>query len=190
MGDKHSVKTTFFGTTSVYVTDGSSSIFIDAFLSRPSLLRVAFGKLGPDITLIKETLRSANITRCDGIFVAHSHYDHALDAPEVAKLLGSRIYGSDSTLNIARGSGYPKSPSSSSVSMMCTIDAPLVLPGKTSDMKDGGRYSFRIAHPEGSMLIHPSANFVPNKFSNLNVDVLYLGIGVLGAQPSEFQESY
>jgi L-ascorbate metabolism protein UlaG (beta-lactamase superfamily) len=213
MGDPNAVKTTFFGTSSVYVTDRTSSIFIDAFLSRPSLFRVAFGKLGPDVTVIKETLRSANISQCDGILVAHSHYDHVLDAPEVAKLLGSSIYGSESTLNVARGSGVGEDSlqliSESDVLSFGdfqvrifeglhspgnrypgTIDTPIALPTRAGDMKDGGCYSFYITHPQGSMLVHPSANFVPEKFSGLDVDVLYLGIGMLGAQPLQFQQDY
>jgi L-ascorbate metabolism protein UlaG (beta-lactamase superfamily) len=40
------------------------------------------------------------------------------------------------------------------------------------------------------MLVHPSANFVPNKFDGPDVDVLYLGIGALGTQPARFQNDY
>ena len=38
----------------------------------------------------------------------HSHYDHAMDAPEVAKRTGAQLVGSQSTANIALGYGFPK----------------------------------------------------------------------------------
>jgi L-ascorbate metabolism protein UlaG (beta-lactamase superfamily) len=142
-----------------------------------------------------------------------SHYDHVLDAPEVAKLLGGRIHGSASTLNVGHGSGLEEKSlqmirendvyafgdfkvrvfeglHSPGNTYPGTIDEPLTLPRKARDMKDGGCYSFYITHPEGNMLIHPSANFVPGMFSDIDVDVLYLGIGMLGAQSAEFQENY
>ena len=42
------------------------------------------------------------------MFIAHSHHDHALDVAYIAKRTGARVYGSDSTLNLARGEGYLK----------------------------------------------------------------------------------
>ncbi|MFC7614008.1 hypothetical protein ACFQV2_11035 [Actinokineospora soli] len=71
-----------------------------------------------------------------------------------------------------------------------TIDAPLVPPARARDYRTGACYSFLITHPAGTALIHPSANFVPHRFDGLDVDVLYLGIGMLGAQSERFQDDY
>jgi len=38
----------------------------------------------------------------------HSHYDHAMDAPEVAMRTGAMLLGSEATANIARGWGLPE----------------------------------------------------------------------------------
>lgn len=98
------VHCTFFGTSSVYLNDGNTGIFIDAFLTRPSLLKLKANEdIAPDTDLIRETLQRGNVDKLDAIFTAHSHFDHALGSPEVIKQLGGKLFGSDSTLNIGRG---------------------------------------------------------------------------------------
>lgn len=42
------------------------------------------------------------------IFPAHSHHDHAIDVAYIANRTGARVFGSESTLNIARGGGVPE----------------------------------------------------------------------------------
>ncbi|MBP1783434.1 L-ascorbate metabolism protein UlaG (beta-lactamase superfamily) [Micromonospora sp. HB375] len=208
-----SVEAIFFGTTTVWLSDGTSGILIDGFLSRPSLLRVAFGRVAPDLGRITSALARAGVTRLDALFVAHSHYDHAMDAPEVVKHLGGRLFGSESTLNVGRGAGLAEESMTRiadggehtvgafTVRVLAavhspgnrfpgTIDEPLVPPVRASSYRDGGCFSFLITHPGGSLLIHPSANFVPGKFDGLDVDVLYLATGALGVQPRRFQDDY
>jgi L-ascorbate metabolism protein UlaG (beta-lactamase superfamily) len=207
------VRCTFFGTSSLYLTDGTTGIFIDAFLTRPSLSTLEHEPIKPDIDLIKKTLERGAVKRLDALFVAHSHYDHVMDSPEVIKLLGGKLYGSPSTLNVGKGAGLPDasmqtiddnshhaigafhvrvlqgehSPGNIAVG---TIDAPLKAPANVLDYRDGGCYSFYISHPSGSVLIHPSANFVAGKFVGLKPYVLYLGVGMLGAQSRQFQDDY
>jgi L-ascorbate metabolism protein UlaG (beta-lactamase superfamily) len=207
------VEATFFGTSSLYVSDGTSGILIDGFLTRPSLLRVALGRIAPDLGRITRALTRAAVTQLDALFVAHSHYDHVMDAPEVVKHLGGRLFGSESTLNVGRGSGLGEGSMtrvadgdehtfgaftvrvlggvhSPGNRFPGTIGEPLVPPTRASNYRDGGCFSFFITHPSGSMLIHPSANFVPNKFDGLEVGCLYLGVGALGAQSPRFQSDY
>ncbi|MFJ8914676.1 MBL fold metallo-hydrolase [Amycolatopsis sp. NPDC102389] len=212
--DAASVRSTFFGTSSVHVTDGVSGILVDGFFTRPSLLRVALGRpIAPDLVLIAETLSRGGIERLDALFVAHSHYDHAMDAPEIVKRVGGTLYGSESTLNVGRGADLGEQSMtrisdgdkysfgdftvrifegahSPGERFPGTIDEPLVPPAKASAYRTGACYSYLFEHPAGTMLVHPSANFVPDKFDGLDVDVLYLGVGVLGAQSARFQNDY
>ena len=208
-----SVEAIFFGTTTVWLSDGTSGILIDGFLSRPSLLRVAFGRVAPDLGRITGALARAGVTSLDALFVAHSHYDHVMDAPEVVKHLGGRLFGSESTLYVGCGAGLAEESMTRigdgdehtvgafTVRVLAgvhspgnrfpgTIDEPLVPPVRASSYRDGGCFSFFITHPGGALLIHPSANFVPGKFDGLDVDVLYLATGALGAQPRRFQDDY
>lgn len=207
------LRSTFFGTSSIHLTDGRSSVFIDAFLTRPSLLKVALGRIAPEPARIAQTLARGAVSSLDAVFVAHSHHDHAMDAPEVVRQLGGTLYGSESTLNIGRGAGLPEDQMhrmddgddhavgdfrvrviqglhSPGNRYPGTIDRPLTTPARASDYRDGGCYSFHVIHPAGSIFIHPSANFIPHKLDEIRTDVLYLGIGALGAQTQQFREDY
>ncbi|MCP2192873.1 L-ascorbate metabolism protein UlaG, beta-lactamase superfamily [Williamsia deligens] len=207
------MRATFFGSSSILLTDGTSSVMTDAFFSRPSLLRIRFGRVAPDLARITDTLERARIDSLDAILVAHSHVDHAMDAPEVARRTGATVHGSESTVNVGRGWGLDEqqmqliahddeiavgafrvrvfeglhSPGDFAPG---TIDAPLTPPCKAKDYRTGACYSFLVTHPQGSILIHPSANHVPHAFGGLDVDALYLGIGGLGSQPRDFQDEY
>ncbi|WP_425860927.1 MBL fold metallo-hydrolase [Arthrobacter sp. TWP1-1] len=207
------VRATFFGTSTVYLTDGTSHIMIDGFLTRPPLLRALLGRIAPNPRRIQELLARGGVSALDALFVAHSHYDHVMDSPEVIKQLGGTLYGSESSLNVGRGAklgedrmsviadGEEFSFGDFTVRVIegihspgnrypGAIDTPLVTPTKASNYRDGTCYSFHITHPTGTVLIHPSANFVPNKFTGLDVDVLYLGVGILGTQTEEFRDDY
>ncbi len=45
--------------------------------------------------------------RADVILVGHSHYDHLMDVPEIAKRTGAIVVGTESTANVARADGVP-----------------------------------------------------------------------------------
>lgn len=52
-------------------------------------------------------LERAGITKLDAIVATHSHFDHAMDVPEIARQTGTRVLGSKSTRWICRGWGLP-----------------------------------------------------------------------------------
>ena len=98
-----SVKVQFVGVSTLVISDDSTTIMTDGFFSRPSAINLLFGKIGPEKKEIKWALDKLNLEKLDGLFVVHSHFDHAMDAPEVARLTGTIMYGSESTANIGRG---------------------------------------------------------------------------------------
>lgn len=97
------VRVTFFGTSTLLIDDGETQLLVDGFFSRPAPMKVVFGKVSSDTKIIQSVIHNYRINRLKGIFVCHSHYDHAMDAPEVSKLTGAKVYGSSSTLNICKG---------------------------------------------------------------------------------------
>ena len=100
-----SLKITWLGTTTILVSDGTTTLLFDPFISRPSLLKVfTFRKLSSDKKLVHFWLKKVdenNITK--GIFVSHTHYDHALDLVEVARKTKATVYGSNSARKILLG---------------------------------------------------------------------------------------
>jgi L-ascorbate metabolism protein UlaG (beta-lactamase superfamily) len=67
-------------------------LLIDPFLTRPSL-RDVLGRrpLPPDPSLLRRL-----VPRADAVLVGHTHFDHALDVPWLARESGCKAYGSRS----------------------------------------------------------------------------------------------
>ena len=99
----------FVGVSTMVISDGETTLMTDGFFSRPPAFRLLFGKIEPEKAEIAWGVKQLKIERLDAIFAVHSHFDHAMDAPEVARLTGARLFGSESTANIARGWGLPES---------------------------------------------------------------------------------
>lgn len=102
---KGKVRVTFLGTTSILLDDGETQVLTDGFFTRPSLWKTAFSKIESDPIILASVLEKAKINRLKGIFVCHSHYDHAMDSPFVAKLTNAKLFGSNSTINVGLGAG-------------------------------------------------------------------------------------
>lgn len=98
----------FSGTSTLLFSDGDTRILIDGWFSRPGPLQLAFGRISPDPEAIEFGLASNEIDSLHAVIPMHSHYDHAMDAPEVARRTGALLMGSESTANIARGWGLPE----------------------------------------------------------------------------------
>lgn len=204
----------FFGTTTILFDDGQDQVLIDGFFTRPSLMSCLFWPIAPDRVKVGKVLEENGIDqRLRAVLVAHSHYDHALDAPEICKQTGAALVGSTSTYMIGIGDGLAKDQiqvvadgevlqlgafritifegiHSPNDRMPGDITAPLSFPCAVKDMKTGKCYSYLIEHGASKSFVHPSANYVPGKLDGLQVSTLFLGVGVLGKQPPTFQEEY
>jgi len=99
----------YTGTATLTFSDGETTWMTDGWFSRPGALAVLFGTIEPDIDAIERGLARNGVERLAAVFPLHSHYDHAMDAPEVAKRTGALLLGSESTANIGRGWGLPES---------------------------------------------------------------------------------
>jgi L-ascorbate metabolism protein UlaG (beta-lactamase superfamily) len=186
--------TTYFGTSTFSVTDGSATIIIDGFLSRPSRSDL-LTPLQPDTERIINTLRDSGISKAHGVFVSHTHYDHALDAATIARLTGSQLYGSRSAARIAAAEGFPMERftllrhrktfyhGDLKVTVLPWVHSPdamfrgaitsdFAVPAWASAYREGGSYAFHIStrsRPGKARLAHrsnpPSILIVPT--SNL-----------------------
>jgi len=98
----------YTGTATLVFSDGETTWMTDGWFSRPKPLAVLFGKIDPDLDAIEKGLERNEVDELVAVFPLHSHYDHAMDAPEVAKRTGAVLLGSESTANIGRGWGLPE----------------------------------------------------------------------------------
>jgi L-ascorbate metabolism protein UlaG (beta-lactamase superfamily) len=211
-----SVKVTFLGTTTLLFDDGETQLMIDGFFTRPSLKQFK-GKIETNTKVVDAALKQAKVTRLKGLFVVHSHEDHSLDAPYVAKKTGAMLYGSGSTLNIARGAGLPEKhmslfwpgkeltfgkfkvtvlnskhspPSPANDDIGHIITQPLQQPALGPAYVEGGSYDFLIKHGDGVIMVKPSANWIEDALDKVRAEVFFLSTATLGKQPRIFQNTY
>jgi len=203
----------FFGTTTLLFRDGAHAVMVDSLLSRPGMRDVLFGKVASDPKRIGWALSEGKVGRIDLLLVSHSHYDHVLDAPAVARATGAVIVGSPSTREVALGNGIPddrirvihggehldagdfhvtvfRSLHSAGDRVPGDITKPLQLPASANAYKEGGTFAFLIEHDGLRILVHASANFVPGMYRGVHADVVYLATGGLGAQTDDFARAY
>ena len=208
------MKITFFGTTTLLFDDGKTQILFDAHFTRPSLFKMLFGRLKTDEKNAESLLDRFCVSRLSAVFVSHTHYDHVLDAPFVARKTNSFFCGTESALNVARGGGVreeklkcfedskPISFGDFSVTALQSlhsrakwfnndigkkITAPLEQPASRRDFCEGGSFDFLIENAGRRFLIRPSFSVKEGEFDFLggkSVDALFLGIAGL-AEASE-----
>ena len=92
----------YLGTAGFVVEGEQTTLALDPFVSRPSLLRTALRPLQPNADLIKR-----EIPRCDGVLIGHAHYDHVLDAPLLCAQTGAVLVGGPAVANVGRAAGLP-----------------------------------------------------------------------------------
>ena len=92
----------WLGTAGYRLTYEGQTIFIDPYVSRVPL-KAVFQKrpARADVALHERHLlpRAGNVL---GILVGHTHFDHAIDVPALAKRLGVKAYGSGSLGHLMR----------------------------------------------------------------------------------------
>ena len=112
---------TYLGTAGWEISDGSTVILIDPYLSRingprppgaalvtpiPGDARPLYGM--DDIAVPDVATVDAHIQRADFILVTHTHYDHVLDVPHIALRTRAAVVGTESTENVMRAYGVPE----------------------------------------------------------------------------------
>ena len=112
-GATPSLKVTFLGLSTVLLDDGETALMTDGFFSRPGKLQTFLGRVEPDLQAITQGLQRAGIPggvgKLAAVIPVHSHYDHVMDAPEVARRTGALLLGSESTANVWRSAGLAES---------------------------------------------------------------------------------
>ncbi len=183
--------------------DGIDQILVDGYVTRPAITRTFTTKLSTDKQVADRVLKDFKMDRVRGIFVSHSHYDHVMDVPYFAVKCNADVYGSQSTLNVARGGGVKENvihsfddsleyeignfkikvfhskhskPTAINNDLGQTIDYPLHQPTKMHGYVEGGSFDFLITNKDKSFLVRPSYNYVKGELDGVHADVLFAGI--------------
>lgn len=211
------LKITYYGTTTLLFDDGETQLLFDCFFSRYSLLRTGMTKIKTNEKLINELFPGSSLKNLKAIFTAHSHYDHAMDVGYISNKTQATVYGSVSTLNIARGAGVGEERLADFAEMKRyvigkfiievipsrhsepkwynddlgeAIDKPLKQPAGFRTYKEGGAFDFLIHHGTKTFLIRPSYSTVEGQWAGRRADYIFLGVTGMGDVSDEEKEKF
>lgn len=212
------LKVTFFGTTTLLFDDGKDQILFDAHFTRPSVKQlVKDEKVSTNTFLCDMIIKNYNLDRLCAIFVSHTHHDHVMDAPYIARRCAATIYGSESAKNVALGGGVANEkivvfshgssytvgnykikvikslhskPTKFNDNLGEPIEKPLVQPTPLSSYKEGGSYDFYVEHEDKRILIRPSFNYIEGQLDGITADILFLGVAGLAKADKKTEENF
>jgi L-ascorbate metabolism protein UlaG (beta-lactamase superfamily) len=91
----------WLGVSGYRITYEGVSLFIDPYVSRVPLRALLLGHPAmPDAALVERYLSAPGLVA--GVLVGHTHFDHAIDAPAIARRYGAKAYGSESLAHLMR----------------------------------------------------------------------------------------
>ncbi len=93
----------WLGVAGIELCVGGRYLLIDPFVTRPPLRRVLAGRVDSNVALVAE-----KIPHGDDVVVTHSHWDHILDVPTVARQTGAAVYGSPNACRLLKICGVPE----------------------------------------------------------------------------------
>jgi L-ascorbate metabolism protein UlaG (beta-lactamase superfamily) len=100
LGGAGTVRVTWLGTAGFAIEHDDQVLLLDPYLTRASLTRCVLAPLRTNAVLTQRL-----VPRADAIVLSHTHFDHALDTPEIARRTRARIFGSRSALHLCRSHG-------------------------------------------------------------------------------------
>lgn len=194
-----SLRIRWLGTAGHVISTEDTTVLLDPFLTRPSL-RGLTRPLRSD----EDAIHAWIPPRVDAILVGHSHYDHLLDAPTIARMRSARIAGSETTVAVARASGVPAErleivPPEGRVLTVGSLEIAFVpslhgriflgrvpfpgsiagpprLPLRASQYRMGGAFGILIRAGERTVYHNGSADLVDAELAGRHADVVLAGL--------------
>jgi L-ascorbate metabolism protein UlaG (beta-lactamase superfamily) len=96
------VRVQWLGTAGFAIEHGGTTLLIDPYVTRASIAQCVLAPLRSDADAV-----ARYAPRADAIVVGHTHFDHALDVPDIALRTGARVFGSRSAAALCRARGVP-----------------------------------------------------------------------------------
>ncbi len=190
----------WLGTAGHVIEGRDTTLLIDPYLTRASLLTAAFRRLRPT----PDRWRGYLPLRVDAVLLGHSHFDHLLDAPTIARETGAKVIGSATTSSFARASGVPEEQivtvpaggatitvGSATVRFVPSVHAriaagrvpfpgevlePPELPARLHRYRMGGAFGILVTLDGRSVYHNGSADLVDAELAGCSADVVLLGL--------------
>lgn len=205
--DSNYIRITYLGTAGWEITDGKTVILIDPYLSR---LRRDDTNVDDKRTIYGDSVFVAldtlvidkHIKKADFILVHHSHRDHIMDVPYIAKKTGAIVIGHESTANTVRACGVTDDYIITvkggedfnfglfSLKVIPSLHSPLdnktyfdsrvfpkdkISPLRPIDYVEGGSIAFLIRFKGYQIITSGSMNYIENELKGLKPDIAIVG---------------
>ena len=184
---------TYLGVAGWQIESAGKTILVDPYFSRPTL----DGPIASD----PQAVAAHAPKRADLIVIGHSHVDHLLDAPAVARATGAQIMGSDSTARVARSLDVPANqvipikggedyafdgfsvrviPSLHSVIDRQALGGPVTVvpPVRFDDWAEGGTFNYLVRVGGHEIFVSSTANFIERELAGLQPDIAIIATGL------------
>jgi L-ascorbate metabolism protein UlaG (beta-lactamase superfamily) len=96
------VRVTWLGTAGFSIEHDGTTVLIDPYLTRASIPSLIAAPLRSDPAAV-----ARHAPRADAIVAGHTHFDHVLDVPAIARATGARVFGSRSCAALCQSAGVP-----------------------------------------------------------------------------------
>lgn len=207
----------YLGTAGWTIRSGTITILVDPYISRingpppPGLPRYsAPGDSRPkyhwdDVAVADERAIDSRVVAADFLLVTHTHYDHVLDVPYIARKTGAVVIGTESTQNVMRAYGVPERNlltvrggedyafDSFSLKVVPSLHSALdhkryfssavAPPGLKEPLTlrqihpEGGTLAYLVRFFQTQVLVFGSMNYIEREIDGLRPDVVIAGAG-------------
>jgi len=209
---------THLGAAGWQFTDGNTIILLDPFPSRIRYKGKAFGSTdapsypgdnrpiyGLDDPVYSDVAEiDRRITGAHYILISHSHFNHCMDMPYIARKYGAKVIGSGSTANVARAYGVPDDLIYAvhggedyqfpelSVRVIPSLHSPLAdrhyfdsdtipasvkAPMRLGEFAEGGTFAYLLRFNARQILMFGSMNFIEREVEGLRPDAVLVAAG-------------
>jgi L-ascorbate metabolism protein UlaG (beta-lactamase superfamily) len=187
---------TYLGVAGWSLQSGAHTMLFDPYVTRVAVDTEMDNVVVPDGLAIERYIPA----RADLIVVSHSHFDHALDVPEIALRTGAVVFGTSSTAELARASHVPEQQivaASGGEELVFTafkvravkalhslIDMPNLpiaagpkLPMRARDYQEGGTLQYFVRFGDRTLYFLGTANFVEAQLAGVKADIAIVAVG-------------
>lgn len=203
---------THFGAANWRITDGQTTVLLDPYFSRIRYRGKAFGTTttpaiegdarpvyGINDVLTSDTQTiDKHVDRADFILLSHSHFNHCMDTPHIARKTGAKVIGSESSINVMRACGVPETQLYAvhggedyefgvlSIKIIPSLHSPLSekhyfdsdtiprdikAPLRLGEYAEGGTFAYLIRFGTHSILMFGSMNYIEREVTGLRPDI-------------------
>ncbi len=198
-GEGWGVRLTWLGTAGFVIESRETTLLVDPFITRPGLRRLLRPMVPDDLAIARHVPR-----KVDAVLCGHSHYDHAADAPRIARIAKAKLVGSASTCAWGAAEGLSEDqlvriPSRGAVVRFGDVEVRFVpsrhgkivlgrvpfpgevhgvprTPARAWHYRMGGAFGILVKAPGVSVYHNGSADLVDAELEGERADVLVAGL--------------